>query len=239
MLKYPKILTLQWHGHKYMWLGGRLDVYAYAWMANLRLMWRVCATLDLDPTCAFIQVALSAGKKQLICSLIHIYQELIWERERCYKASLIQPPDRKADGWHALSLIRKTQGLYLVHAGSTCLTHRASKVLELNHLEERKHSLSVCLHFYMSLISIVAGLLQTRKVCELRERYVYVFHIYSHDYSFLSEAQLMYSSFLRKKNSAHRRYSTYRDVRSPFFLCDWFLPQTFYLNTDTIDDKLH
>lgn len=60
-----------------MWLGGRLDVCAYAWVADLRLMWRVCATLDLAPTCAFIQVSLSAGKKQLICSLIHIYQELI------------------------------------------------------------------------------------------------------------------------------------------------------------------
>lgn len=128
---------------------------------------------------------LSAGKKQLICSLIHIYQELRWERERCWEMSLIQPPDRKANGWHAISLIRKTQGLYLVCAGSACLTHHASKALELNHLQERKRCLSVCLHFYMSLISIVAGLLQTRKVCELRERVVFVFHISSHGYLFL------------------------------------------------------
>lgn len=52
-------------------------MYAYAWVADLRLTWRVCATLDLAPTCAFIQVSLSVGKKQLICSLIHIYQELM------------------------------------------------------------------------------------------------------------------------------------------------------------------
>lgn len=27
------------------------------WVADLRLMWRVCAMLDLAPTCAFIQVS--------------------------------------------------------------------------------------------------------------------------------------------------------------------------------------
>lgn len=48
----------------------------YVWAADLR--GGGCVHLwDLAPTCAFIQVSLGAGKKQLICSLIHIYQELI------------------------------------------------------------------------------------------------------------------------------------------------------------------
>lgn len=57
------------------------------WAADLRLTWCVCvcvcATLDLAAIYAFIQVSLSVDKKQLICSLIHTYQEVIWERERC------------------------------------------------------------------------------------------------------------------------------------------------------------
>jgi len=57
-----------------MWLGERLDVCAY--VTDLKPMWRVCATLDLALT-MYLYSGLSAGKKQLICSLIHIYQELI------------------------------------------------------------------------------------------------------------------------------------------------------------------